>query len=67
MPAVAWQDLLAACAIYLVLEGLMPALAPARFRAALQALGGVDDRALRFIGAGSIIAGLLLLSLVRTP
>ncbi len=63
--AVAWQDLLAAGALYLVLEGLMPLLAPTRFRAAVQALVQLDDRVLRVVGGASVVTGLLALSMVR--
>lgn len=66
MPTFDWQDLLAACALYLVLEGLLPALAPARFRAAMRAMAETDERALRMIGIGSMIAGALLLTYVRS-
>lgn len=66
MPTLDWQDLFAACALYLVLEGLMPALAPGRFREAVRALSGLDDRALRVIGLASMLAGAVLLSFVRS-
>jgi uncharacterized protein YjeT (DUF2065 family) len=66
MPTLDWQDLLAATALYLVLEGLMPALAPTRFREALRAMAETDERVLRVIGIGSMIAGALLLSYVRS-
>jgi len=66
MPNVNWQDLLAAFALYLVIEGLLPALAPARFREALRVLADRDDRVLRIVGVGSMIAGALLLSSVRS-
>lgn len=66
MPTIDWQDLSAAFALYLVLEGLMPALLPRRFRETVRALGDLDDRALRVIGLGSMIAGALLLTYVRS-
>ncbi|MFZ5756946.1 MAG: DUF2065 domain-containing protein [Pseudomonadota bacterium] len=66
MPSIDWQDLLAAFALYLVLEGLLPALAPARFRQAMQALTGVEDRALRALGLVVMAAGVLLLCAVRS-
>lgn len=65
MPTFDWQDLFAACALYLVLEGLLPAIAPGRFRETVRALSGLDDRALRIMGIGSMIAGAVLLSFVR--
>lgn len=66
MPTLDWQDLFAAFALYLVLEGLMPALAPRRFRDAVRSMTELDDRALRMIGLGSMIAGALLLTYVRS-
>jgi len=66
MPTIAWQDLLAAAALYLVLEGLLPALAPARFREVMRTMANTDERVLRVIGVASMIAGALLLSAVRS-
>lgn len=60
-----WQDLLTACALYLVLEGLAPFLNPGWFRRKMAHLSTHKDAALRRIGLGSILAGLLLLYWVR--
>lgn len=59
------QDLWAALALVLVIEGLMPFAAPAVWRQALMRLVELDDRRLRLIGAGSMLAGLFILYLVR--
>lgn len=66
MPTLDWQDFLAAAALYLVLEGLMPAIAPARFREVMRNMANTDERVLRVIGVASMIAGALLLSAVRS-
>ena len=66
MPTLDWQDLFAAFALYLVLEGLMPALAPRRFRDTVRSMAELDDRVLRGIGLASMIAGALLLTFVRS-
>lgn len=66
VPTFDWSDLLAAFALYLVLEGLLPALAPARFRDALRGLVGMDDRVLRVVGISSMVAGALLLTYARS-
>lgn len=58
-------DFWAAAALMLVFEGILPFLAPARWREAVQALAGLDDRQLRAIGLGSMVVGLLLLAWVR--
>lgn len=66
MPAFEWQDLSAAFALYLVIEGLMPAIAPRRFRETVRTMAGMDDRILRLVGLGSMVSGALLLTWVRS-
>jgi uncharacterized protein YjeT (DUF2065 family) len=61
----AWQDLLAALALMLVFEGILPFLNPARFRNMLRMLDEMDNASVRRIGLVSMIAGLILLYLVR--
>lgn len=60
-----WSDLLAALALYLVLEGLLPFASPQRWRRSLLLLGQLGDRELRIGGLVIMLAGLLLLYLVR--
>ena len=60
-----WRDLLAALAIILVLEGIVPFLDPARMKRALLQLLQVPDSQLRIAGLGSIVVGLALLAFVR--
>jgi uncharacterized protein YjeT (DUF2065 family) len=60
-----WQDLWAALALYLVLEGVLPFVNPGAARRAFQAMSQLDDRLLRRIGLGSMIAGCVVLFLVR--
>ena len=60
-----WPDLLAALAIFLVLEGIVPFLDPARMKRALLQLIQVPDSQLRIAGLGSIVVGLALLAFVR--
>ena len=60
-----WKDLGAAFALYLVLEGILPFLNPASAKRTLATLSQMDDRALRRIGLGSMIAGCVVLLLVR--
>ena len=60
-----WADLLAALALVLVIEGLMPFLSPSRFKHTMQQIGQVPDRTLRTIGLVSMVAGVVLLYLVR--
>jgi uncharacterized protein YjeT (DUF2065 family) len=60
-----WNDLWAAFALYLVLEGLMPFANPGGIKRTLSVLSQMDDRALRLIGLASMIAGSVLLYFVR--
>lgn len=60
------QDLFAALALVLVLEGLFPFLVPDRYKEAIRSISQLDEGMLRKIGLGSMIAGLLLLLIVRT-
>lgn len=60
-----WSDLLAACALYLVLEGILPFLNPQGMKRAMQAFATLEDRQLRGAGLASMVAGALLLYWVR--
>ena len=61
-----WQDLWSALALVMVIEGVMPFVAPDKYKDALASLQGMKSSQLRIIGGASMIAGLLLLSLVRS-
>jgi uncharacterized protein len=61
-----WSELGAAFALYLVLEGLLPFLNPGGAKRTLAMLSQMDERALRRIGLGSMIAGCVMLFLVRS-
>lgn len=61
----AWSDFGTAIALLLVIEGVMPFLAPASLRRTLATLAELPDRPLRALGGGSMALGLLLLYLVR--
>jgi uncharacterized protein YjeT (DUF2065 family) len=58
-------DILRALALLLVIEGILPFVAPAGFRLMLQRVSQADERSLRLAGLVAMIAGLLLLQLVR--
>jgi len=59
------DSLLTAVALMLVIEGLLPFLAPGAWRETFRKLIEMNDGQLRFIGITSMLAGLLLLYLVR--
>jgi uncharacterized protein YjeT (DUF2065 family) len=58
------QSFLAACALVLVLEGLLPLLAPRAWRDAFRRLTELSDGQLRFVGLLSLAIGGVLLVLV---
>jgi hypothetical protein len=57
--------LLTAFALVLVLEGILPFLIPALWREAFRRLIEMSDGQVRFLGLSSMVAGVLLLYLVR--
>ena len=60
-----WHDLLTALALMLVIEGIMPFLSPGGFRNMMRMVGEMDDKSLRYGGFFTMLAGLVLLYLVR--
>ncbi len=60
-----WHPWLVAFSLMLVLEGLMPALAPGRWRQTLLLLAQTDERHLRLLGIGSLLTGAGLLWLLN--
>ncbi len=60
-----WDTLLIAFALMLVMEGMLPFLLPAMWREAFKKLTVAGDSQIRFIGLTSMLAGLLLLYLVK--
>jgi uncharacterized protein len=62
----AWSDLLAALALMLVLEGLLPFLNPAGWRRVFTQLAVQTDSHLRLGGLACMGLGLLVLFFVRS-
>ena len=60
-----WQDFLAALALVMVLEGLLPFFSPRGFKNTMQQMVALPDQALRFVGLGLMLVGLAVLYLVR--
>ncbi len=60
-----WSDLLAALALLLVIEGVIPFVNPQALRRMLATLNELDDRSLRIAGLVSMILGLVILTIVR--
>ena len=57
--------LLTAFALMLVIEGILPFLMPGLWRETFRRLTELSDGQIRFIGLTSMLAGLLLLYIVR--
>jgi uncharacterized protein len=60
-----WQDFLTAIALVMIIEGMLPFLNPAGWRAMLALAQKTPDSTLRAIGLGVAITGLVLLTVVR--
>lgn len=60
-----WTDLLAALALVMVIEGLLPALSPHSYRKAMLTMSGMDERVLRITGLVSMVAGAVFLYLIK--
>ena len=61
----AWSDLFAGFAFYLILEGLLPFASPNAWRRGLASMAAMDDNQLRVFGLVIVIVGLVLLYFVR--
>ena len=61
-----WTEILTACALLLVLEGILPFVGPNRYRQLVAQIVRLSDNQLRAAGLTAMIAGLLLLFLVRS-
>ena len=55
------ETILAACALVLVLEGLLPLIAPRAWRSAFSRLIELSDGQLRFIGLIAVALGAVML------
>lgn len=60
-----WNDLFAAIALVLVVEGMLPFLKPERWRRVMNIIARQSDHALRIMGLVSMLIGVVLLYTVR--
>jgi len=58
-----WHQIAVAIALVFVIEGVMPFLAPGRWRNMVQLMAELDDRTMRAMGLFSMLLGLGLLYL----
>ena len=59
------HELAVAFCLMLVIEGILPFIAPKRWRNLIMMLDEVDDTTMRLIGLGSMLTGTLLLLLIN--
>jgi uncharacterized protein YjeT (DUF2065 family) len=60
-----FQDLMTAFALVLIIEGLMPGIAPAAWQKYLQEISCMNPRTIRVAGIVSMLAGALLLQFLK--
>ena len=60
-----WTEILTALALVLVLEGMLPFVSPSKYRRMVAEIVRLGDNAIRNTGLIVMIAGLLLLYVVR--
>lgn len=59
------QELLIAVCLMLVFEGILPFLAPARWRQVMASIMAMPDRQIRIMGLISMVIGVVLLSILN--
>ncbi len=60
-----WTEILTAVALVLVIEGMLPFIAPNRYKQMVAQVVRLSDNYLRTFGLAAMIAGLVLLFIVR--
>ncbi len=60
-----WHDFLAAIALVLVIEGIIPFVNPGAMRRTLLKMIEMNDQSLRFAGLTSMLIGVILLYIIR--
>lgn len=61
----AWDDLWAAIALMLIIEGVLPFLNPKGFSQMLQLVSQMEERSIRILGAFWMFLGLVVLYWIR--
>ena len=59
------DELIRAIALVLIIEGILPFLSPGGWRQAMLQAGRLPDRALRWLGLGSMLVGVIILYMTR--
>lgn len=61
-----WTEILTAFALVLVIEGILPFVGPGRYRQLVAQIVRLSDNQLRTFGLTAMIAGIVLLFIVRS-
>jgi uncharacterized protein YjeT (DUF2065 family) len=61
-----WTEILTALALVFVIEGMLPFVSPARYRQMVAEITKLSDSNIRNVGLVVMVAGLLLLFVVRS-
>lgn len=61
-----WKEILTAVALVLVIEGILPFVGPGRYRQLVAQIVRLSDNQLRTFGLSTMIAGVVLLFIVRS-
>jgi len=61
-----WTEILTAVALLLVIEGMLPFVRPDRYKQLVAQIAQLSDNQLRNFGLAAMIAGLLMLFVVRS-
>ena len=59
------HELAVAFCLMLVIEGILPFIAPKRWRNLIMMLDEIDDTTMRLVGLGSMLTGTVLLLLIN--
>jgi uncharacterized protein len=60
-----WQSLMVALCLVMVIEGILPFIAPRAWRQAMQSAVELNDKSLRIMGLASMLIGTILLYIVQ--
>ncbi len=60
-----WVEILTAIALFLVIEGMIPFIGPAKYRQIVAQMAALSDNSLRAIGFITMLLGLVLLFAIR--
>ncbi len=60
-----WTEILTAVALVLILEGMLPFMSPSKYRRMVIEIAQLGDGTIRNIGLVVMIAGLIMLFVVR--